>query len=675
MLPENKIRGFVIKVLLCSLGLFLGGLILAPKAHLQNNTAVANAVPNTRPTPRARKNVNAAANAIANIKTAIREIDPTLEPPPTPLPATSTIRGRVFYSDTGRAVKRGSIMLMNENVDDGPGSSPSAITDALGYFQMKNVRAGTYYAVINAPGVVSPLAFFDFSSARNRGSEKEAFATAFTHFEKIVVDGITPIDIEVPAYRGGAIGGRVMYDDGDPAIGVRIEIMRKVGDKFMSVIPNFSAILSMRMGGAFQTDDRGVYRFAGLPPGEYIVKVTESVAHGNFGERTYYDPFMGPVSNSFLTIFYPDGYDTKTAKLIEVGAGQEIGEINLIIPSRGLFKLEGKTVAAKDKSPVKSKIIITRETEDNTFSVLTDMGNRGEQSTVTDEEGNWKFKELPKGNYLIVIEPVQTDRDYQAIIGNYRNANVPLSNAEYAAAMKPKLAKKAQVITVDDKDVLDVVVELGYGATISGTVAVENSREMPKSVTVRTGNETDRLIVAESVNNYYYGEAARPQNPTHDFKLENVTIGKNRLYVEIDEDDYYVKSATVNGIDLLASPLEVKEGDILRNVQIVLSKGVGTLKGTVTDAQNKAVVGAEFSLVPVDVARRRNTSLYRRARTDRNGEFEIKMAPGEYAIVIFGESISDTDAFLKWLDTAVKDAQKVRIETGKTETVSIKNFK
>jgi hypothetical protein len=668
MSPKNNIRGLVIRILLCSFGLSFGFSILTSKAYLQNKTTVANTntVSNSKPpTPRPTRKTSANTNGIS-----VEE--PVIVAAPTP-PANSIIRGRVFYADTGRAVKRSSIMLMNENGDGGPGSAPSALTDNEGYFVMRNVRAGTYYAVVNAPGVVSPLAFFDFSVAQNRSNEREAFQKAFIGFEKIVVDGITPIDIQVSAMRGGAVGGRVTYDDGDPAIGVRVEILRKVDDKFMTVIPNLSTMFSMRSGGVFQTDDRGVYRFSGLPAGEYIVKVTESTSHGDISTRTYYDMFDGFGGSSFLTYFYPDAVDSKSAQVINVAAGQEIGEINLMIPSRALYKAEGKIVSAKDKTPVRARITINRESDANIFSIFSDI-NRRLQDTLTDEDGNWKFKELPRGTYKIIVEPIESESTYRGYMGDYSNSN-SLSNTEKSQPQKPKFAKRTQEIIVEDQDLSEIVVELGYGATITGTAVVENSAEMPRYLTIQAINETDKLTVSSSVWNYY--NEKKDQQTTHDFKLENVTVGKNRLNVQLSgEEEYYVKSITANGVDLLANTFEAKEGETLRNVQIVLSKDVGKLKGTVTNDAKEPVSGAEFMLVPTD-ARRKNTNLYRRVRSDSGGEFITNLAPGEYAVVIFDErdAAKNPDEFLKWLDAAIKDAQKVKIEAGKTETVSLKKSK
>jgi hypothetical protein len=676
MLPENNIRKFFARVLLCAFGLLFVFSILTSKASLQTQTTVANVnAPSIKPpTPRPTTRKTNSNLSTANVTSGYVESNMMPIPTPTPL-ANSTVRGRVFYADTGRAVKRASIMLMDDSAENGPGSSPSGVTDGDGYFQIKNVRAGTYYPLVNAPGVVSPLAFFDFSAPPGRTSEKEGLQKAFLNFEKIVVDGISTIDIQVAAQRGGAIGGRVTYDDGDAAIGVKVEIFRKVEDKFLTVIPNLSTIFSMRTGGVFQTDDRGVYRFSGLPAGDYIVKVTEQATHTEISIKTYYNPFEGILgASSFLTVFYPDASDSATAQAIRVAAGQEITEINLTIPSRNLYKLEGKIVSAKDKSPVKARILVSRDGDDNTFSLFND-GERRQQIGLTDDDGNWKFKELPKGAYKIVVEPVDSENTYQSYLGNYSYTNTN-TNVDKNVPPKPKYAKKSQEITIEDKDVSEIVVELGYGATISGTVKVENTQEMPKMVTVQSISETDKLLVSGTIGNYYDISYPRPASTNNEFKLENVAAGKNRLYVQISEEDYYVKSATMGGIDLLSGVIDVKEGETLRNVQIVLSKDVGTLKGLISD-DNKEPVSMGFTLVPTDASRRRNSNFYRAVKSDRNGEFQTKLAPGEYAVVIFDEraAVKNPDEFYKWLDEAVKNAQKVKIEAGRTETISIKKSK
>jgi len=648
-------RSFLLKVSACFAGLLLGSFMFAPKAAMQTGTGTA------------------VSNVAVVTNNMVRgNYQPTPEPP------KSTVRGRVFYADTGRAVKRVSLMFIPENVSGGPSQSPSGLTDNEGNFQMKAVQAGTYYAIVNAPGVYSPLAFFDFSVSRNRGgSEKEAFKKAFEGFEPIYVDGVTETFVQIPAKRGGAIGGRVIYDDGDAAIGVKVEILRKVEDKFMSSIPNFSSLSSMRMGGGvFQTDDRGVYRFAGLPPGEYIVKVSENVSHTETVERRYYDPFEGTLGGkSFLTIFYPDVPDTKSAQLITVAPGQEISEINLTLPSRNLYKIEGKVLARKDKSPVKAQINIRRKNQEEVFSIFDEIGGR-QQAASTDENGNWKFKELPKGTYTLTIEPVNEDRNDESY-QRYSNSN-SMNSAPRSAPPKPKLAKQVYEITVEDKDLGEIIVELGYGAIVSGTVTTENNQEMPSGVIVAAHNVKSQEVdtsttVYNGSENDMRRENSQPKKTNHDFKLEGVAEGKTEFKILINDDNFYVKSAMFNGTDLLANPIELKEGETLRNVQIVVAKGAGTLKGVVLDDAKTPVKNVQFNLVPTNAAKRKNLSFYRTAKTGENGEFELKAAPAEYAIIFDSEEYATKrgDEFDRWLDEAVKNAVKVTIKSNETEKVSL----
>src|ERR1700755_609789 len=174
-----------------------------------------------------------------------RPVDAAARPAglPTPAPQLSVIKGCVYYEDTGRPVKRTNVMLINAPGSEG-GGELSGMTDGEGNFVIKKARAGIYYAVINAPGVVTPISYLNITKlgpprGDNVSDEKEEFERTFMRFDKIVVDGLSEVYVQIPAKHGAAISGRVMYGNGDPAVGVKIEVMRKVDGKFSIVIPNF----------------------------------------------------------------------------------------------------------------------------------------------------------------------------------------------------------------------------------------------------------------------------------------------------------------------------------------------------------------------------------------------------------------------------------------------------
>jgi hypothetical protein len=595
------------------------------------------------------------------------------EATPTPAP-TSVVRGRVFYAETSRPVRRASIMLVSQG---GPGEA-GGLTDNEGNFEIRNVKAGIYYPMVNAPGVVSPLAFLDFSKVASGGSEKDAMGDAFKDFQKIVVNGVNDVDIQIAARRGGAISGRVMYDDGDAAIGVKVEILRKVDDKFVGVIPSFSSIIGMFAGGgsgSFQSDDRGVFRFSGLPPGEYIVKATENVNHSTGEQRpsAVFESMILGGSGSFLTVYSPDVFEPGAAQIFNVEYGQEMTEVNITIPGRYLYKLGGRVISQKDKTPVRAEITLQRVEDEKTFSLFNEIGKRA-QGVKTDAEGAWLFKELPKGKYKVMISPAPARDEYR---DDSDDPDAPVTPVKAKTPEPPRFAKKIQEVTIEDKDLNDLTFELGYGAVISGTVTVENlANEMPNSVTIRAENENAELSSNGNMWNYREPpEKATTPKFKREFKIESVSAGKTKFSV-IVSDDYFVKSMTAGSVDLLAADYEIKEGERLENVKIVLGKGLGTVKGVVTNDDKEPVSGAQILFLPTDV-KRRSATFKGSAYTDETGGYEARLTPGEYALIFVtaADLLKKGEAWDKWVEEQLKSAPTVKIESGKTETLNLKRVK
>lgn len=602
-------------------------------------------------------------------------------------PQGSTVRGRVYFEDTGRPVKRSSIMLMKVNEGAGPGEI-NALTDGNGEFVVRGVSAGKYYAIVNAPGVMSPLAFLNWAEIRN-GPEK-GLEEAVKHFEQYSVDGVTDTVLQVAAKRGGAISGRVIYENGDPGIGIRVEILRKSEGKFLSVISNFSSIMSMfgGMGGGGSTDDRGVYRFAGLPPGEYIVVASENAKHTKSGSS---GPDFGGLAamfgnSSFLRFFYPDVTEESEAKILEVSAGNELTEINVIIPDRGLFKIAGKIISAKDKKPLpKARVFL--EKKGSNITSFTSLISREMNFATSDEEGRFDFAEIPRGEYSIRVEPNNSgpDTDYDEEIAYSGNTAVNARTPKPTGPPPPKYAKKFQNIKIEDNDLSDVIIELGYGATVSGSITVANNKPMPSMVSVTAAGEKEEAHGSASVWNQqaegstsrsgYASNTAvtRPQKPNNDFKMENVTPGKVHLRFTVSDGKYYIKSANSGPTDLMTDPINIADGDMISNIKVVVADDAGTLTGKVLNHRNEPVGGANVLIVPTDI-RKRSLFFQQSARTDLTGKFEIKLPPGEYAVILADKMPGDarSDDYNKWFEEAMRLPEKISLDANGSASITLK---
>src|ERR1051326_7377913 len=123
-----------------------------------------------------------------------RIANPAPTPPQIP---TFTVKGRVVFDNTERPVRRTQIALMQLPSDRG--SERSSATDRDGRFAIDNVPTGVYFAVVNAPGIISPLAFMTLT---DKGpSENYDLKEIREYCTEIVVDGG---DVNVTIQRGAA---------------------------------------------------------------------------------------------------------------------------------------------------------------------------------------------------------------------------------------------------------------------------------------------------------------------------------------------------------------------------------------------------------------------------------------------------------------------------------------
>lgn len=645
---DSRQHLFPIKVLACFFGLLLGLIILTPSASMQSDSATVSSNANMR--------VN------GNYR-------------PAPEPPKSTIRGRVIYADTGSPVRRAGLMLLPTKGAGGGGRENAGLTNELGEFELKNIPEGRYFVSVNIPGVVTP--FSSLSNFERVGSMQNSpeLADMMRDFQEVVVNGITDVDVTIAARRGAAITGRIAYADGESAIGVRVEILRKKDGRYSAVIPNVSDVFGAIFGGAaggLKTDDRGVFRIAGLPAGEYIVRVVENVLHGDKGNGRD-DEMMaltGFNPTSMVNTYYPNTGDVKKAEIIKIELGQEHPEVNITIPNRTLHTISGIIVNKATRQPIKGARVSLKSDDDvnSMFGSLPEFGSRNQ----TDEQGRWNYKQLPPGKYTVTVQPPY---DYES----------PEERGQ-SKAKSPKFARLEKEIVIEEKDLSELVFELGYGAIISGTISFDNQQTLPSSISITAAEENKKF--AESVNLFtQYSNDGKPiPAKIQDFKIEGVPNGKvflrvsNRSYGEETKEEFYVKTINFNGKEISNAALEAKEGEELKGVQIVLSKDVGKLKGRVTKTDKTPVSGAKIFLIATDKSKWNSPNAELFTSTSSDGEFEISGAPGEYYVVFQKDEEAqnaedETKTLMEkrraYYEKETANAQKATIKAKETETLTL----
>jgi hypothetical protein len=560
--------------------------------------------------------------------------------------ANSTVRGRAVFDDTDRPIRRASVSLLSTN-----GSSQSvAKTNASGEFEITNVRAGSYFVMVDVIGVLTPISFVNLQET-NR--ERYNFDEIRKYFTEVVVDGENSVSIKVRARRGGAISGKVTYSDGDPAIGVRLIITRNIDGKMARFITN----LDPAMLFGIRTDDRGMFRIAGLPPGEYKLAAAESVDHGDGKATPEYLPFPSLTETSLLVTYYPGTTKLEDAAVLQVNAGQEHNEINISLAERALGKISGTVVAKRDRKPLAPARLNLRPKDDK--APASPLGESG--TTInSDENGQFEFKEIPDGVYTLSVNWNSVPSRNEDIEDEEGQPTPPSPRGEEPRA----LSRRQQDVTVHGSDVADLTVMLSDGASVSGTITMDSQKPAPTALSVNlVGIDGENLT-----------EIPDQVGPDGSFSIEGLAPAAAFALVGLQamEEPYFIKALTTSsGKDLTREPLVITEGADISGLRIVLSADGGTISGRTISSQNSPVGGAGFVLVPVDPTLWRTPVMQLFIEADGTGNFEISGAPGEYLAIFVAP---DNPARLfndAWIRERASGAQRVNLIAKQSKKVDL----
>ncbi|MBV9924453.1 MAG: carboxypeptidase regulatory-like domain-containing protein [Acidobacteria bacterium] len=554
-------------------------------------------------------------------------------------PDDSVVRGRVVYDETSRPVRRARVMLI---ITEGGGRGEySALTDGRGEFRIPNVRAGSYYAFVDVPGVLSPVGFISLDVMRTAGpAGMPDLGEGRKYFDRVEVDGKQDANVTVHARRGATIAGRVSYADGDAAVNVSISPMRRGAD---GRLQKYLTGGSMAALAGLRTDDRGMFRLMGLPPGEYVIGVSEAVSHGaDAGAGSPGDDisgaFRGMLTQQLLMVFYPSATDLKEAGTVKVEAGEERADVDITIPERNLRTVNGVVRARRGGAPVaRARVTISRRDDPlDSSSQLSyyDSDSAGTNATTTDEAGRWQLKEIPDGAYTIQVKPPEEYEDVSAMLDN-ANVSVPevAASAENrnTSTYRPRRPRRTHAparvnLDVSGGDVSEFVVELAEGAHVTGTVTIEGVGQP------RYGR-VSLVRVGEGGALDYTGTTAGGGIDGGRFDVGGLSSGRYMIqaYVGGGEGEVYLKSVTWNGKDLTREPLELTEGATVEGVHVVFARNPAALT-VVVRGDRRRRVGVGIYVMPSDQARwTSQTQLF--CRTDEGGTCRVSGAPGEYVVV------------------------------------------
>ena len=413
--------------------------------------------------------------------------------------------------------------------------------------------------------------------------------------------------LQISMFPTGAIAGRITGRNGEPVVRASVHAYQNAyRDGKRTLVPIQSTT----------ANDLGEYRLFWLPPGKYFVAATlgESGVFSPYGpgvqapdegihltmsptgerlvQRVVRDSFTGGVirrllddgtvqEEAWIPMYYPGTTEPRDATPLDVAAGATMNGVNIAIAPSPVRKVSGQVIAPAGLV-VRVRLVYLPG---------------GPSMTVPGPA--FEFKGVKPGTYVLTAEDAR----------NYASSAIP--------------------VEVGNRDIENLRIGLRPKATLTGRVIVENSPQ-------ETAGPNPLAGIAITL---YQGDVELPMNTfqpgTGSFTVNNVSPGEYQIQVRSLVElapgikPLYVKSARLGQTDVLNgfSITDATEAPL----EIVLTRGSGSVEGVVIDPGRSAAAGATVVLVP-SVARK-NTSLYKSTVADASGLFRFQgVAVGDYLV-------------------------------------------
>jgi len=522
------------------------------------------------------------------------------------------ISGHVYRADNGQPISKAIVTLF-----DGSGLTPddTARTDADGNFSFSNVGANTYLVEATRSGYVD--GYFRDDGEKSVSTRIELAA------------GQTRQKIDIRLELAGVIAGRITDSDSELVSGLQVFAVRPSYSEGGHVTENEL--------GQTRTDDRGEYRLAGLKPGSYLIRA------GGVAKQT------GSLSEghawAFAPAYFPGFPQAADAQSVKVTAGAEVDAVDLqvVSGSRKTYKIT----------------VHISEMTNNVPQISVLLGD----DTIIDASPFWNFKlktvmfaGIAPGNYTVAFRLLES-------LPAPSTASGPPSEARARFPFRVRVG--SAIASIDDTDA-NISIQLSDAGQLRGKLIMENTKNPDF-----TGTEIDLEARAGLGSVLENSDAQTETKPDGTFTISNIIPGSYFFALDPDKAQAYVKEAICDGKDYTQQPLDVEAGTKLDDCRVTISSDTVTISGMVLDG-GKPVSGLYVVAIPQLRALRENPQYTETETTDSDGQFQLKVIPGDY--FLFAVQPNDQDSYyaLDFAERNLPSAERVSVKAGEPKAVLLK---
>ena len=581
---------------------------------------------------------------------------------------TGLILGRVIDGSTGEPIGDARVMLF--------GVADWVLTNGDGHFVYFNLPAGDYRFAAKKPG----YAYSEFGErwvGRNRPAFRIGVVSASGQSVSLK-DGERRSDVVIRLWKYASVGGRVVDEHGEPVVGAPVQARART---YAAGRAYFDDVLP----APASTDDRGIYRIPELLPGEYAIVVPMlSVTlparlpadGGSPGPSwnpelfralrifrptdSYSSVFGGPGSGEgvsigewlavslghraagsgrsaesriYPSVFYAGAQSSEDATPVRLAAGEDRAGVDFALRS-----VPARRVCGTVSGPAAAASNVTLRL------VPADGGTPSPLAlAVSDSRGRFCFAGVPSGAYT--VQSVNLSHQGRANVFTPRDSadNVGLVSVRTSPWSDAPTWWASSALSVGDRDVEDLPVQLHEGFRISGTVVLDGTLQGS------AGPLLDQLeLTIDSIH-------GRPGGVSASTEIEVRPDGSFRS-IEFPPGSYFVRalrapagwtleSVSDRGRDVSVVPFDL-DADIA-GLTVTLTDRPATLTGIVRTRTGGPDALAAVAVFPADSREwvdygsspRRLAS----TRVDPGGRYQlVGLPPGDYYVAAVDEAVMAT---------------------------------
>jgi hypothetical protein len=413
--------------------------------------------------------------------------------------------------------------------------------------------------------------------------------------------------VRLEMLKGGVITGAVKRANGEPVVGIRVNLYLVRDFKGQPVRYSTSTREA-------STDDRGVYRIYGLPTGTYVV------AAGG-GEIDSYD--VDPFASDART--YSPSSTRDTAAEITVTAGEETSNVDIRYRDEPGHLVSGTVIGLANAQ--------TQSYQIRLHSIFNGIEQASYEAYQSPGTHGFVFSGVADGDYTMVARPYSESRPIKV-----RGADI----TGIELSMKPLASVSGSVVLEDSK----VAECQGKRRPVLGEIVIaawHNEKNEPKDQP-----------------QFVWGLGG-PRTPDQQgaFTLLSLATGQYRFVTRPLVKYWYLKSIAWppaakavqmnQPLDAARNWTTIKSGEKYSGLTITFAAGAASIAGKVEPRSGQKVLSRVFVyLTPVEADKLEDVLRYFVSLAAEDGTFLLSnLPPGRYRIVAKAAAETDTNMLTK----------------------------